>query len=415
MPITSPEALRSINRLGATGAYTHSLGRYWAIKALREQPFVLRALARRYPIILIDEAQDIGPVHQAILELLVSSGCQLSLIGDKNQGIYDFSGATGLFLSGYGARSGVQSHGLTINYRSVPSIVGVANKLSGRADTADRTAPTTLNGAFYIPYKKAEKEKLQGAFQSMVDTATISHANAVILCRSSDWVDEWRGGEQAQGQGAIKAFVNAAICRDKLKRYDDAFRFTCAGITAVLADEHGDLAVRIAKNDARIDAISLKRAIWKFARDAKYGLPSGTLIADQEWHPALVTRVKALLVNLQSTYGLRPGENIGNKLAKKALLNKPIIELHDLASTGPATFHVSTVHQVKGESIDAVMYVANKDQIRKMIDGTNSEVGRIGYVAATRARNLLVLAVPENCIGEFEPELIACGFKKAGT
>jgi hypothetical protein len=73
------------------------------------------------------------------------------------------------------------------------------------------------------------------------------------------------------------------------------------------------------------------------------------------------------------------------------------------------------VHQVKGESIEAVMYVANKEQIRAMIDGTNTEVGRIGYVAATRARNLLVLAVPENCIGEFEPELIECGFKKAGT
>ena len=46
--ISSPGAIKSINRLGGTGAYTHSLGRYWAIRTLCEQPFVLRALARRY-------------------------------------------------------------------------------------------------------------------------------------------------------------------------------------------------------------------------------------------------------------------------------------------------------------------------------------------------------------------------------
>lgn len=415
VPIHAAEAVKGINRLGATGAYTHSLGRYWAIRTLQEQPFVLRALARRYPKILIDEAQDIGPLHQMILQLLVSAGCELSLIGDKNQGIYEFDGANGQFMSDYAIRAGVQAQGLTVNYRSVPSIVAVANRLAKRSDTADRKAPPTLNGPFYLPYKKAEKDKLQGAFQSMIDTAGIRRENAVILCRSSEWVDEWRGGEQVQGQGAIKAFVNAAICRDKLKRYEDAFRFACAGIVSVLADQHGDLAVRIARNDARIDALSLKRLIWRFARDATSGLPSGTLIADTQWHPLLVTRVKALLVELETGYSLKRADNIGNKLAKKALLNKPLIDIPDLVSAGPATFHVSTVHQVKGESIDAVMYVANKDQIRKMIDGTTTEVGRIGYVAVTRARDLLILAVPENCLKEFEPELVGCGFKKAGT
>lgn len=126
----------------------------------------------------------------------------------------------------------------------------------------------------------------------MVDTAAIAYADAMILCRSLTGSMNGAVGEQAQGQGAIKALVNATISRDKLKRYDDAFRFACAGITSVLADEHGDLVVRIARNDALIDALSLKRVIWKFARDASSGLPSGTLIADDEWHPLLVKRMR---------------------------------------------------------------------------------------------------------------------------
>ncbi len=74
----------------------------------------------------------------------------------------------------------MNAQGLTVNYRSVPPIVGVANKLSGRSDTADRAAPACLNGAYFIAYKKAEKEKLQSAFQSMLDSAQVAHANAVV-------------------------------------------------------------------------------------------------------------------------------------------------------------------------------------------------------------------------------------------
>jgi hypothetical protein len=412
--IAPAEAEKGILKLGKVGAYTHSSGRYWSIRTLKEQPFVLRALSRRYPLILIDEAQDIGPEHQAVLEMLISQGSQLSLIGDKNQGIYEFSGATGAFLSAYASRPGVNAQGLTVNYRSVPSIVGVANKLSGRSDEADRAAPACLNGAYFIPYKKAEKEKLLSTFQSMLDTAEVAHGNAVVVCRSSSWVDEWRGGEVAQGQGVIKAFVNATICRDKLKQYDEAFRHTCVGLIGLLADEHGNLTNILGRGGIGFDVQRLRRVIWSFARDANNGLPAGALSADTEWHPLLSSRIKELLPRLHAEFSLKPADNIGNKLAKKALLNKPIIQLPDLAATGTATFHVSTVHQVKGESIDAVMYVADKSQVRSLLDGTGTEVGRIGYVAVTRARNLLVLGVPENCVGEFEPELLKSGFRKAG-
>lgn len=80
-------ALQLINRLGRTGAYTHDLGRYWCYRTLRDQPLVLRALARRYSQVVVDESQDIGSMHQAVLNLLTEAGVQVSLIGDPSQGI----------------------------------------------------------------------------------------------------------------------------------------------------------------------------------------------------------------------------------------------------------------------------------------------------------------------------------------
>ena len=61
------------------------------------------------------------------------------------------------------------------------------------------------------------------------------------------------------------------------------------------------------------------------------------------------------------------------------------------------------------------MYVATKRQVRDLLDGTDTEEGRIGYVAVTRARNLMVLAVPDTSMGEFEAELLECGYRKAGS
>jgi len=61
-----------VKRLGAVGAYTHGLGQYWAYRTLVDQPAILRALTRRYPHIVIDEAQDV--VSEAVSFSVVDIG-----------------------------------------------------------------------------------------------------------------------------------------------------------------------------------------------------------------------------------------------------------------------------------------------------------------------------------------------------
>ncbi|QQO15319.1 hypothetical protein JJB99_03795 [Bradyrhizobium diazoefficiens] len=272
-----------------------------------------------------------------------------------------------------------------------------------------------MSGAYYIPYKKAEKAKLLAAYKSMLASADIDARDAVILCRSTNWVDEWRGGGEAQGQGIVRSFIEATIMRDKLGRFDEAFDKACKGIVGLLGEDHGDLVAVLKRGQPRATAIPLRRVIWSFVRGADDGLPSGKLLAKSQWHPLLKARLLALLQRLETEFSLAPADNVGQKLANKALSDAPIIELSDLAGNQSGPMHVSTVHQVKGESISAVMYVADKAQVRSMLDGTHTEIGRIGYVAVTRARNLFVLAVPESCVEDFVSEFAACGLLKAGS
>lgn len=412
--ISSVEAAKSIRRLGAVGAYTHSLGRLWALHTLRKQPLVLQALARRYPHIIVDEAQDVGGEHQALLEMMAAAGAQLSLVGDKNQSIYDFSGANGRFLDEYGKRIGVRANELTKNYRSVPSIVAVANHLANRSDEADREAPSLLNGAFYLPYKKTEKDQLLTAFAGLVSEAGLLMRDSVVLCRSNEWVDEWSGGEEEQGQGVIKSFVQATIWRDKRERYDEAFRYFCIGLVGLLDGGHSALSKMLSHRSQDAKGRALKRAIWSFVHDPSAGLPAGVLLANADWHSQLVPRIRAFLSRLEEEFLLVPASNLGQKLANRALLAKPIVSPADLVSS-PNRFTFSTVHKVKGQSIDAVMYVADRKQVKELLDGTTTEVGRIGYVAVTRARNLFVLAIPAANVPEFEELLKEAHLKKPGA
>lgn len=128
------KVLKSIHDLGRLGAYTHEIGRYWVHRTLDSQPAVLRALAARYPQILVDESQDLGTLHEEIIKLLIAAGVQVTLIGDVNQGIYGFAGADGEFLNSYEERAEVTGYKLTRNYRSLPPIINIANILSGRQD-----------------------------------------------------------------------------------------------------------------------------------------------------------------------------------------------------------------------------------------------------------------------------------------
>lgn len=219
--------------LAAQGAYTHELARYWSALTLDSQPGILRALARRYPHIIIDEAQDIGIMHELIIEQLRDAGSQISLIGDPNQGIYEFMGATGSFLSGYHLQTGVAAAALSRNYRSVPAVLDLANSLSGREDSAERLPPASLHGAYFIPYTTASTSKVLTAFQATLISAGLDPARSAVLCRARKWANQLAGNEGAPGVGTTKLLAQAAILRDLHSDYSAAFRLVATALVGL--------------------------------------------------------------------------------------------------------------------------------------------------------------------------------------
>jgi UvrD/REP helicase N-terminal domain len=398
-----------IDKLAKTGAYTYALARYWALRTLVEQERLIEILARRYPFILIDEAQDTGSMHGALVSLLQDAGVTVSLIGDPNQAIYEFADADGNFLRSFDSTHGVIRRSLTENRRSVSQIVAVAQALSSSDSKAIREPPARKHGAYFLLYKQNNVEGLVDTFKTILNGHDYAEAEAGILCRGSALVESIVGGAAQTGRGATERLAQAAIYRDRRGDIAKAFECVVDGIFRLLENPPGRLRGEILGSAPSADTKTLRRLLWQFLKRADSGLPESVLRAKADWHPRLKQRLPALFEAIESACPMKRSATWKNNLTTAGLGDGPLLQ-RDLISEGGTLIRTHTVHKVKGEGIDAVLYITKKADLDNMLSGTGTEDGRIGYVAVTRARDLLIVTAPANTSADVIKNLVSKGF-----
>ncbi len=128
-------------RLRASGAldFGDLIGE--TLKAFEEKPALLAELTAQYRYVLVDEFQDTNVAQIALLKQMVGEGGRLCVVGDDDQAIYRFRGASfASFLLLKEAFPNVRTVRLTQNYRSTPQILSVADRLI-RHNEPDRYDP----------------------------------------------------------------------------------------------------------------------------------------------------------------------------------------------------------------------------------------------------------------------------------
>ncbi|MEN9606911.1 MAG: hypothetical protein RL605_739, partial [Actinomycetota bacterium] len=97
---------------------------------LRSEPRALSHVQQQYRFFTVDEYQDISPLQHALLDEWLGDHTDLCVVGDPNQTIYSFTGASAAFLHSFADRyEGATVVQLTRNYRSTPEIVETANRV----------------------------------------------------------------------------------------------------------------------------------------------------------------------------------------------------------------------------------------------------------------------------------------------
>ncbi len=103
------------------------------VQILEEDADARHLVQSRKRWLSVDEYQDTNPLQQRLLELWMGEGRDLCVVGDEDQTIYTFTGATSDFLTAFEDRhEGARVIRLTENYRSTPQILELANRLIAR-------------------------------------------------------------------------------------------------------------------------------------------------------------------------------------------------------------------------------------------------------------------------------------------
>jgi DNA helicase-2/ATP-dependent DNA helicase PcrA len=101
-----------------------------SLRLLREHPAVASELRRRHPWILVDEFQDTNYVQFELVRTLAGERPNLTVVGDDDQSIYKFRGASISNILDFRAiYPACATHVLVENYRSTQPILDAAYKL----------------------------------------------------------------------------------------------------------------------------------------------------------------------------------------------------------------------------------------------------------------------------------------------
>ncbi len=120
-----------------------------AVRLLREYPEVLQERQQRYQHILVDEFQDINRASGILLRLLAGEEQRIWVVGDANQAIYGFRGASPANIARFEQDyPGAVVLPLSRNYRSRPDIVHLAESFRYRqlelgVEVIEQTGMTT--------------------------------------------------------------------------------------------------------------------------------------------------------------------------------------------------------------------------------------------------------------------------------
>ena len=347
----------------------------------------------RYRWFSVDEYQDTNPLQQALLDAWLGGRDDLAVVGDEDQTIYTFTGATSDYLTGFSARyPDARIVRLESNFRSTPQVLGLANRVlaAGRAADDERAAGTaarpekrlvpTLDGgpSPHIAGFDTDDAELAGITTAIQALArdNITHGDMAILVRTNAQLPALEAGLGAAG---IPFHVRGErfFARPEVRR---ALRVAAA------LDRPLD-ARRIAESSEAVTDALPARLAGAFEQELgvhRDTVPDGD--AARERHAAVVT----LLELAEALAAADPGTDVAGFLAE--------VERRAAAESSGAINGVEllTYHRAKGLEWEAVFLPALEDgtlPIRQASDpGELAEERRLLYVGITRARRHLWLS-----------------------
>ena len=115
---------------------------------LLTEPLVAHEVHSAFRYFTVDEFQDVNPLQKLLLDAWLGGREELCVVGDPQQTIYSFTGATSEYLRGFAADfPSATVVRLVRDYRSTPQVVAAANRLTAGGVAGGLAAGGVVRGA----------------------------------------------------------------------------------------------------------------------------------------------------------------------------------------------------------------------------------------------------------------------------
>jgi DNA helicase II / ATP-dependent DNA helicase PcrA len=342
---------------------------------LLTEPGVAREVHDAFRYFTVDEFQDVNPLQKLLLDAWLGGREELCVVGDPQQTIYSFTGATPEYLRSFAVdfpQAAVVR--LVRDYRSTPQVVAVANRLAaGGAGSlvAQRPAGPEPVVTKY-PDEEAEASGVAAEAGALIARGVPPHEIAILL-RINAHMERF---ERALAEVKVPYVVRGA------ERFYDRPEVRKAVVLL-----RGAARAAGAGTDATGAPGELTAAV-------RHVLASAGLTAQP---PAARGAVRERWESLAAIAGLADALAAARPAATLAEF---AAELADRAETGhapvAAAVTLATMHAAKGLEWDAVLLPGLVEGIMPIVYARTAEAieeeQRLLYVAVTRARVRLGLS-----------------------
>lgn len=382
---------------------------YWILDDNKND--VTSILSKRFPLIIIDECQDLSWVQLNILKKLQEQGSALHFIGDMNQAIYSFKKVFPYKVKKFADKNGFTEMPLNENFRSTQPIVDLCGTLCTQGTIAgcQKNKEGSQPSCVLFTYSPDRLSDLPQQFSDYVTTNGLDISKSAILARGKTLIGKLRTG----------------INEDFLKKGELPTR-------AILLWNTGDWD----RQKTALQHMGKYVATTYFSEnslDSRNQYCPETITSKIQWRTFLAALLKACGQNsnlidhdmLWSTWSKKFREHfpeISSETAKQHEIELNSITFKYQCPRGKAkirladditgisgkqeasNIRITTIHQVKGETHDATLLVSAPDKRggkgghwSEWLDGSvdDGEHTRFAYVASSRPKYLLAWAIPE--------------------
>jgi len=358
-----------------------------------------RLLSKRFPLIIIDECQDLSFTELKILYELKNTGTNIHFIGDLNQSLYEFRRVDPNYVSKF--VECFRELNLSINFRSCKQIVEVIEKIIPSDKKIIAKGPDKLGDSSKLYIEYDEYDNILNTYQSIIDKCGIHNSETVVLVKQNslrkklnnissnndkhillEAIEYWKTDNPEAKRIALNK------CGKQISKWflgsKNSFNYFCPN--DIQSKFYWRIFLKSVLNDCLDCSISetegIKYADWyKVVRE---NLPS---IIQKRYD-----LIKEHDNQIRDFDKIFKGRWFNAKDAKQFISRTNIGSKDD--------FEIMTIHSSKGCTFDSCLIVSSIDGNsesghwkKHWIDGEGEDC-RVGYVALSRAKYQIVLAVP---------------------